>query len=186
MEELWDLYDENRIFLNRQFIRGPIIPEGTYHIVADIWTVNDKGEILITKRHPDKPYGLYWECTGGSVIAGEDSMTGALRELSEEVGIFTKAEELKLIHSARLANRFVDTYITMQEITLEDLRLQPEEVVEAKFVSFIELVELWEEGILLPKERFKEYIGVIEKFMKNNQEITLKSKSGEWNQNNLE
>jgi 8-oxo-dGTP pyrophosphatase MutT (NUDIX family) len=28
-----------------------------------------------------------WECVGGSVTAGEDSLTGALREAFEEVGI---------------------------------------------------------------------------------------------------
>lgn len=28
-----------------------------------------------------------WECVGGSVIKGEDSLQGALREAKEEVGV---------------------------------------------------------------------------------------------------
>ena len=83
--ELWDVYDENRKLTGKKHERGVPLGPGEYHIIADVWTVNQRSEILLTRRHPDKPYGLLWECTGGSVLTGENSVEGALRELSEEV-----------------------------------------------------------------------------------------------------
>lgn len=166
--ELWDLYNENRVMLNKTHIRGMPISEGEYHIVVDIWTINNKGKILITQRHPDKPFGLLWECTGGSIISGEHSKVGALRELSEEVGISAKMEQLVLIHTVRLNDRFVDTYITRQDVKLDDLELQAEEVVDAKFVSFEELNEMWKKGLIVSRHRFKLYQNDIINFIEKN------------------
>jgi len=165
MGEMWDLYDQNRELLNKKHARGVPVPRGAYHIVIDVWTINNDSKILITQRHPDKPFGLLWECSGGSIIMGEDSRSGALRELSEEVGIQAKAEELILIHSIRLNDRFVDTYITKRDVSLEELKLQAEEVVDAKFVSFVELNNMWEDGAIVPKERFEKYRQEIETYL---------------------
>lgn len=163
--ELWDLYDENRRPMNKTHIRGVPMPEGAYHIVSDIWTVTEEGKVLLSQRHPGKPYGLLWECTGGSVQAGETGMEGALRELEEEVGIRTTAERLRPIHSIKLVERFVDTYITRQDIRLEDLVLQAEEVVDAKLVTFDELNEMWEQGLVVPRTRFQIYRDKIRQYI---------------------
>lgn len=163
--ELWDVYDENRNPSGKTHVRGVPLGPGEYHVVADVWTVNENSEILLTRRHPDKPYGLLWECTGGSVQTGETSVEGAIRELSEEVGIRASKEELHLIHTICLKERFVDTYITRQNVKAEELRLQTEEVVEAKFVSFDELMEMWQQGIVVPKSRFLLYKDKIEAFI---------------------
>ncbi|MFT4006618.1 MAG: NUDIX domain-containing protein [Lacrimispora sp.] len=164
--ELWDIYDENRVATGKTHVRGVPLGEGEYHLVADVWTVNERQEVLLTRRHPDKPYGLMWECTGGSALAGETSVEGALRELLEETGIRAKKEQLFLIHSIRLKERFVDTYITKQKVVLKDIIIQPEEVVEARFVPFDELIEMWRQGIVVPKSRFLLYKDRIEEFMR--------------------
>lgn len=163
--ELWDVYDENRKATGRTHVRGIPLREGEYHLVSDVWTVNEKQEILLTQRHPDKPYGLMWECTGGSVLAGETSLEGALRELSEEVGIRAAGEELKHIHSICQKERFIDTYITRQAVELGDLRLQAEEVVDARFVTFDQLLKLWKLGVVVPKSRFPLYQDKIRDFI---------------------
>ncbi|MDW2798732.1 NUDIX domain-containing protein [Clostridium boliviensis] len=163
--ELWDIYDENRAATGRTHVRGIALGKGDYHLVADIWTVNQKNQILLTKRHPDKPYGLMWECSGGSVLAGESSAEGALRELFEEAGIHADKEDLKLIHSIRQKERFVDTYITRQNITIEDVKLQKEEVVDARLVTFNELLDLWKQGVVVPKSRFLLYKDSIKEFI---------------------
>lgn len=168
--ELWDLYDENRNLLNKIHVRGTEMPEGAYHLVSDVWTVTTKGQVLISQRHPGKPYGLLWECNGGAVQIGETGIEGALRELSEEVGIRTTAERLIPIHSIKLVERFVDTYITMQDIRLEDLVLQTEEVVDARLVSFEELNAMWEQGLVVPKIRFRLYRDKIREFIEDKRE----------------
>ncbi|MDR1769285.1 MAG: NUDIX domain-containing protein [Hungatella sp.] len=163
--ELWDVYDENRSATGKTHVRGVPLGTGEYHLVADVWLVNENQEILLTRRHPDKPYGLMWECTGGSVLVGETTVQGALRELSEEVGIRAEKEQLLLIHSVRLKERFVDTYITRQNVTIKDITIQQEEVVDAKFVTFEQLLEMWKQGIVVPKSRFLLYKDRISEFL---------------------
>ena len=88
MPEYWDIYDKDRRKTGRFQERGkpPASPED-YHLVVEIWLRNSKGEVLLTKRHPEKHYGGLWECTGGSVLAGEESLAAAMREVKEEIGV---------------------------------------------------------------------------------------------------
>lgn len=41
----------------------------------------------MSKRSPEKQYAYCWECTGGSVQAGENTWEAACREVYEELGI---------------------------------------------------------------------------------------------------
>lgn len=165
MMELWDVYDEGRKKTGKTHVRGVPMPEGDYHLVSDIWVINESGQVLITRRHPKKAYGLMWECSGGAVLAGETSLQGAVRELLEETGILVREDELMLIHTIQFKDRFVDTYITRQEVKLEDLVLQAEEVVDARFVTFQELLSMWNQGIVVPKTRFLLYKDAIHAFI---------------------
>ena len=98
--ELWDLYNENRELLGRDLVRGEEIPEGCYHLVIHVWIRNHKGEYLISQRSADRPtFPLIWECVGGSVLKGEDSLHGALRETEEEVGLRLSPADGKLVCS---------------------------------------------------------------------------------------
>lgn len=98
--ELWDLYNEHRELTGRDHIRGEEVPQGFYHLVVHIWIRNSKGKYLISQRSADRPaYPLMWECVGGSVTKGEDSLTGALRETKEEVGLTLSPEDGKLVYS---------------------------------------------------------------------------------------
>lgn len=164
MPELLDLYDENRELIGKTYVRGNPFKEGEYYLVSDIWTLTPDGLILIDKRHPDKSFGGMWECTGGVVQAGEHSLSCAVRELGEELGIATDKSKLRLIHTCRRTNKFVDTYLLIKDIALNDLRLQAEEVTEAKFVTFSELEEIVADGKLaISSERFEDYKEVIRK-----------------------
>lgn len=86
--ELWDLYSEQRELTGREQIRGEEIPQGYYHLVVHVWIRNRNGEYLISQRSEDRPaFPLMWECVGGSALKGEDSLSAALRETVEEVGV---------------------------------------------------------------------------------------------------
>lgn len=157
MAEIWDLFDDNRDMTGETLERGDKMPEGRYHIIVDIWTITPDGKFIIDQRHPDKANGLMWECTGGSVQAGETSLQGAARELQEELGITVLSEELNLIDTVKVEERFVDTYVLFRNIKVEDLKLQDIEVVDAKLVTYEELEELHKTGNLCPRERFLHY-----------------------------
>ena len=92
MQEMWDIYDINRKKTGRLAKRdGYEFKEGEYHIVVTAIIMNSKNELLISKRAAKKGFGLMWEFNGGSVLAGETSLEGIIREIKEELGIeFTK------------------------------------------------------------------------------------------------
>ena len=79
--ELWDAYDENRKPLGYTVKREKFDSlNNEYHIVVHIWIKNSKGEYLIQKRSSNKKEGLKWAWTGGSVLMGENSIDGAIRQ----------------------------------------------------------------------------------------------------------
>ena len=73
--ELWDLYDKDRRPLGRTHQRGLPVPPGAYHLAVIVVILNPKGEVLLTRRAPEKDACPgWWENTGGSVLAGETSL----------------------------------------------------------------------------------------------------------------
>lgn len=156
MAELWDLYDENRRPLDRLHRRGDPLPEGAYHLVVQVWIRDGRGRFLISRRHPDKPFGLYWECTGGSVTAGEDSRSGAMREVGEELGISLKPEQLTLMSVRRRDDYsdFCDDWLARWDGELDQLRLQDSEVVDAKWANYDELCAMEERGEFVPTLKY--------------------------------
>lgn len=96
--ELWDVYDENRKPLGYTVKREKFDSlNNEYHIVVHIWIKNSKGEYLIQKRSSNKKEGLKWAWTGGSVLMGENSIDGAVREVKEELGLTVDKEKLTLL-----------------------------------------------------------------------------------------
>ena len=163
MPELWDLRDEFQRPTGKTIFRGEPIPEGYWHIVVGIWTLTADGRLLLTRRHPDKPWGLLWENTAGSVIAGEDSFHGALRELREETGLVAEPERVRLLSSEKADRFFIDNYLYLCPEREPKLILQPEEVVDACFIELSEIDE-WK-GRLCPPAlgRIEKDRAVIEK-----------------------
>lgn len=157
MAEYWDLYDRDRRPLGRLHRRGDEMNAGEYHLVVEIWTRDDAGRFLISRRHPDKPWGLFWECTGGSVVAGEDSRTGAQRELEEELGITVSQDALKYVFTSvneRNTNSIYDVYEVRWNGDVSQVTLQEGETVDAKWVDYDELCAMEMRGEFLPQLRY--------------------------------
>lgn len=149
--ELWDIYDENRNLLGKCHERGKAMEEGEFHIGVSIWTVNGKGEILITRRDPQKDsYPGYWENTGGSLLAGEDSLTGAVRELKEETGIIAEKDELTFLGSVRGTTIIMDIFGLKKDVPLSDIIFQEGETVDARWISFEEFARMCETEEIAP------------------------------------
>lgn len=70
-KEMYDACDQAGNPLGYALVRGDPIPEGVWHLVVEVFSVTAGGRVLVTRRHPDKSWGGYWEYTGGSVLAGE-------------------------------------------------------------------------------------------------------------------
>lgn len=142
MNEIWELVDINENKTGVMIERGTNtpIPQGMYHTAVDIWTKSKDGKILLTQRHPNKAWGLKWECSGGAIVAGESPVDSAKRELEEETGITVSEEKVVYLGKTIMENYqcIMYTYIVFLSDDVE-LKLQPEEVVDAKWVDFVEL-----------------------------------------------
>ena len=153
--ELWDLLDKNRKLLGMTHPRGRQypMPPNTYHTVVTVFTVDASNRILLTLRAPTKGmYPNYWEFTGGSGIAGEDSLTSAHRELWEETGINCPSEELVLLGTLREPSAFMDCYLCRLDKAGEDVTvaLQAGETVDFQWVALREMETMIHKGLIPP------------------------------------
>lgn len=155
--EIWDLYNEHRELTGRDHIRGEEVPQGFYHLVVHIWIRNSRGEYLISQRSADRPaYPLMWECVGGSVTKGEDSLTGALRETKEEVGLTLSPEDGKLVYSVvgRVVNGvkfsdIVDVWLFEYDGPVPLEQATTKEVAQTVWMTKKQIRELYDTGKLV-------------------------------------
>ena len=82
-----------------------------------------------------------WESTAGSVLAGESSLEGALRELREETGLRAEPAQLRLLSSERGDSFFLDNYLYLCPEAEPALTLQKEEVADACFIRPEEIAQ---------------------------------------------
>ena len=154
MPEMWDIYDINKKKTGRLAERGVYeFKEGEFHIVVNAIIMNSKNELLISKRAPFKNYGLMWDFTGGSVLAGETSLEGMLREIKEELGIeFTKKEAIffKEILNYNISPNFKDWWIFKKDIDINELTFPDKETIDAKWVNIDGFMKIIEDGQMIP------------------------------------
>lgn len=154
MSELWDIYDINKKKIGRTAERDVYqFKEGEYHIVVTGIIINSKNEILISKRAEHKKFGLMWECSGGSILAGETSLEGIIRELKEELGIeFSKKEAifLKEIRRDKLPPDFKDLWLFRRDIDKREITFPDGESIDAKWVTIDEFVKMYENKEIIP------------------------------------
>ncbi len=152
--ELWDLYNANGDIVGTDHIRGEKLPDNCYHLVVHIWIKNSDGKFLISRRSATRPTSpLKWETVGGSVLKGETSLQGALREVKEEIGIDLNAENGKLVfrqmRGLEVGNPFDDILDVWFFNYDGDAALEnapTDEVCETKWTTFEEVKELFDNG----------------------------------------
>lgn len=155
-DELWDVYDENRRLTGRVHRRGDPLEKGDYHLGVDIWIRNSNGEFLITKRSPNKGYPNMWEITGGSALAGDDSLTAALREVEEETGIVLPRGNGRIIWQYSRADAHKDIWLFDYDFDLEKVVLQEGETCDKAVASREEIEQLMAEGKFVPVRYWRE------------------------------
>lgn len=162
MAELWDLYTENREYTGEQHIRGEKLPENRYHLVVHVWITDGNGRFLISQRDASRPtFPLMWECVGGSVLKGETSFEGALREVKEEVGIDLNGAQGKLAFSkvrktidGKKFNDILDVYLFTYNSEVSLKNATTNEVADVKWLTVDEIKELYENGLLVDSIKY--------------------------------
>lgn len=151
--ELWDVYDINRRRTGKRIVRGrDRLGVGEYHLVVIILVFSSDGRLLIQKRTPNKTgWPSMWDVSaGGAVTAGEDSATGAERELAEEIGIKHSFKGVRPHFSFSHKLGFADCYIIERDVDPTQLKLQASEVSEVRYATLEEILAMIEEGVFIP------------------------------------
>jgi isopentenyldiphosphate isomerase len=153
-QELWDLYDENRNLMGRDHVRGIPLPDNCYHLAVHVWIKNSKGEYLISQRAANRlTCPLKWECVGGAVTKGENSLQGALRETKEEVGVELDPTKGRIVFSkirktinGKRFNDFMDVWLFDYDGEIDLKNATTDEVAQVKWMTVEEMKALRDEG----------------------------------------
>ena len=144
--EFNDIYDKNRVLTGRIHRRGTPWRPGEFGLVVCVWVHDGAGNLLMTRRAPEKSFAGTWENSGGAAKAGENSLQAITRELYEETGIRAEEWEFELLGSDRDKNTFYDFYCLQRQVSLTDIRLLPGETDGVKWVSFAQVHEMIRAG----------------------------------------
>lgn len=160
-DELWDIYDAEGRRTGKTHLRAiPLKPE-EYHLCVHVWTQNEKGQFLLTKRSENKSMPGLWESTGGSVVAGEDSFSAALREVYEETGLVLDPAAGEMLFRYSGLSFHCDVWLFKQEFDVDKLRLLEGETCAAMAADREKIFELLEKDEFVRYEYVEDFLNSI-------------------------
>ena len=169
--ELVDIYNKRHEKLGYTKERKNL-SKGEYRLSCFVWIVNDENKILIQQRlSTAKKFPNMWETVSGGAKSGEDSITGALTEVYEELGISLKKEDLIFIGSFIRFNDFVEIFMANTNFDINDIKIQKNEVQNVKLVNIEEYEKMIKNkeavatGYLLFVNYYKNYYKKSAKFI---------------------
>lgn len=113
--------------------------------VSGLWIINGKGQALLARRAFNKKHnpGEWGPAVAGTVEAGESYESNILKEAEEEIGLkgikFVKGIK-KRIHGKH--NYFVQWYILKTDKSVEEFKIDKNEVVEVGWFSKADILKM--------------------------------------------
>lgn len=171
-EELLDVLDENGNKTGEILSRKEIHKRGLWHRLVIIAIINENNEILLQQRSSikEKNPNMWDISVAGHLSAGQDSLSGAVREINEEVaidlGYKVDIREFRFMYSYRTQEIVNENYIDKQYwdffvlrkngIKAENIRVQESEVQQVKFVTASELKQLIDDNKIVQRPHLYE------------------------------
>lgn len=159
MKEKWDIYNIHKRKTGKKCFRdGRNLKAGEYHLVVTAIILNEKNEILISKRAEHKVHPKMWECCGGSVKSEETSLEGMLREIKEELGINFNKREAMYLETIKDEKKhdFKDLWVFKRNIKKNEITKPDGEVIDTKWVKMQEFNKMLENNEFVPTIDFNE------------------------------
>ena len=176
-KEYFDILDENGNKTGKIKLRSEVHRDGDWHKGVHIWIINDKGEILLQRRcaTKDSNPNMLDISSAGHLTAGDESLSGAIRELKEELDLDVNPEELQFIKTLKrnskytstfINNEIDDLYILRTTKGIDEMKYQEEEISEIFFVPYKEfknMVKNRKEDLLRHEEEFEILFNLFDK-----------------------
>lgn len=150
MEKI-DILDETGISAGVIKTKDEVHKLGLWHKAVHVWLVNNRNEILLQLRSSSKlSHPNQWDVSiAGHVSAGEDSLTSAIREATEEVGITLQKADFTFLgtvvqksvqnNGTYINNEFNDMYLVRKDIEVDQFAFNDGEVQKVEHVSLDKL-----------------------------------------------
>jgi serine/threonine-protein kinase len=166
--EVWDVLDAEGNKTGRFHERGMPMNKGEHHLEVFVWVRNDNGEYLISQRSPNKTNPNMWECTGGNAVVGDDSLTTALKEVKEELGIILDPQNGQMIKhrlpcSVVGCRGLIDVWLFRQNIDISTVILAPEETCNAMWATADKIREMMAAGEFLSEQFYTYFDEMVKK-----------------------
>ena len=150
MAEFCDVYDISRNKTGRLHERGkPDMIEGDHLLAVVVWIMNSNNEFLISKRANGRWKEGMWQATSGCAIAGDDSLSAALRETKEELGIVLNPKNGQMFKQYNGDGLLFDEWLFCQEFDINEVVLQPDETSDAMCASKETIKGMIDDGVFL-------------------------------------
>ena len=185
MEELIDVLDSNGNKTGLVKAKSLIKRDGDFHRAISVCIINSNDEILMQQRSGNKRVfpNLWGMFVKGHVISNETSLLACQREIYEELGILIDISELEYLYTIKehivtndnyIENIFFDTFLLRKDIDIDSIKLQEEEVRDAKFMNYQDVYNLISSNILVPNKKDYELIFPIINSLNNNKVLVKK------------
>ena len=163
-EELFDVYNEDGSLAGYVASRDYVHWRGLWHATSHIWIIGNrdgKPSLLLQLRAAGKRlYPSCWDISAaGHIPAGEDALTGAVREIGEELGLSVSPDELQYIGTMVMTydddwdggyhdREHCCIYLLHRQFDVSELTLQESEVERVMWIGYDELIGAMESGSL--------------------------------------
>src|SRR5690606_26203377 len=135
-----DIYDENMTHLGTKS-RDDVHRDGDWHKVFHCWVIyrDEAGQdwVILQKRAPDKDtFPNYLDISAAGHYSVGETIQEAMRELEEELGLFSKFEDLIPLgvrigiakYGSLIDRQFADVFLYECNQPLQDYKYQQDEI----------------------------------------------------------
>lgn len=155
--EYLDVLDENGNKTGEAKPKKEVHDKGLWHRTVHIWFLNSKGDLLLQLRGVKDAYPNHWDISAaGHIITGDDSISSAIKETKEEIGIQLEAKQLQLVgvvktqavlnNNTYFNNEYNDVYLVKSDLEISDFKFTDGEVKDVRWIPWQELKNWVESG----------------------------------------
>jgi len=174
MDELIDILTSTGEFTGKTCLKSDAHRKGLYHQTIHVWFYTDTKKILLQKRAAvKKVFPSLWDVSvAGHIGSGEKIEVAAIREVHEEIGMTIKETDLQkigfrkdeIVHpNGILDNEFKHIYVCKLNKSIDQLKMQPEEIDDLQLFDLSILKDATKHGSFMVPNMHHYYDFIYEK-----------------------